>query len=215
MRHATHTTRAYAPHAPKNKQTQPVEKLSPEATEAAFQVIIDCAVKRAEARRNEPSGEARLALVQRNAIRARADLKAVAVDVARGVPYSQAIAAHGFDHLTFTGARLKDNAFGMCFNAAQEIRDKRLGDKCLEAFAKLLEGDTPNVKAVLAGMEHLCGDKWKRGSGEHGGGGGGAHIVYNIQLLHAPRAEKVALQPIECENRARITAEDDVIEVEP
>lgn len=186
-------------------------EMSAEAIAAAYEVLRQNAIRRAEEKRNEPGGESRLALIQRHKIPAREGLAAVCVDVARGVPYHDSLARHGLSHIDFWGGKLHEPAVAMVFGAAQEMRDGQLAQKCLGAFGKLLEGDTPNVKAVLAGLEHLSGDgKWAKGGGGVGHNNGGAQIVYNIQLLHAPKAERVA---IGCENGARNEPIAEVIEI--
>ena len=132
---------------------------------------------------------------------------------AKGIAYQTALEIAEIDHIEFSLKRRQDNAIGMIFSAAQELRDGQLQQKCFSAFSRLLEGDDPNVKAVLAGLEHLTSDgKWKKNSSS-GGGGGGASTVYNIQLIHAPRADRVSLGADKCENRARIAEALEIIEV--
>ena len=202
----------------KKQQNKSAAELPTEEVAKCFEGLRQLAVIRAEEKRNEPQGERRLALVQDTASHAQIDgiegLMRVCVEVARGTPYHQALEIGGVDHITFSLLKRKHLAIGMIFSASQEIRDGNLQQKCLSAFSRLLEGDEPNVKAVLAGLEHLSGDgKWRKNSGSGGGGGGGAPTVYNIQLIHAPRAERVAVGADECKNRARIADALEIIEI--
>ena len=177
------------------------------------------ALQRARDKRNEPGGEGRVALLESYAPRARAEdarLLAVIVDLAGGVPYHDAIAAHGLTHVEFMLGKNTHKEVGLLWTAANEMRDENDLQRCRTAFAKLLEGDAenpPNVKAVLAGLEHLGGRKWQKGGGAEGAGKGGHNIVYNIQVLHAPRAAAVIGAGGECENSARIADDADIIEV--
>lgn len=177
------------------------------------------ALQKAQDKRNEPGGEGRVALLERYALHARANdapYLAVIVDVAGGVPYHDALKAHGLNHVEFMLAKTKHQEIGMIWAQANEMRDANDLQRCRTAFARLLEGDAenpPNVKAVLAGLEHLGGRKWQKGGGAEGGGKGGHNIVYNIQVLHAPRAATAVIGGKKCENSARIADDAEIIEV--
>lgn len=201
----------------KKQQIKKASEITEEELSKCFDALREIAIARAEEKRNEPNGEGRLALVRDVASHARIEgiekLMRVCVEVAKGTPYQQALAMADIDHITFSLKRRQNMAIGMIFSASQEVRDGQMQQKCLSAFSKLLEGDQPNVKAVLAGLEHLSSDgKWKKNQSSSGSGGG-ASTVYNIQLIHAPRADRVAIADAKCENRARIAEALEIIEV--
>lgn len=198
----------------KKQQIEKAKEMTTEEVFTAYDLLKQLAIVRAEEKRNEPGGEGRLALIQNHVPHANIiKMMKVCVMTAKGIAYQTALEIAEIDHIEFSLKRRQDNAIGMIFSAAQELRDGQLQQKCFSAFSRLLEGDDPNVKAVLAGLEHLTSDgKWKKNSSS-GGGGGGASTVYNIQLIHAPRADRVALGADKCENRARIAEALEIIEV--
>lgn len=198
----------------KKQQIEKAKEMTTEEVFTAYELLKQLAIVRAEEKRNEPNGEGRLALLQNHASHANIiKMMKVCVMTAKGIPYHTALEIAEIDHIEFSLKRRQNLAIGMIFSAAQELRDGQLQQKCFSAFSRLLEGDDPNVKAVLAGLEHLSSDgKWKKNSSS-GGGGGGASTVYNIQLIHAPRADRVAIGADECEKSARIAEALEIIEV--
>lgn len=198
----------------KKQQIEKAKEMTTEEVFTAYDLLKQLAIVRAEEKRNEPNGEGRLALLQKHVSHVNIlKMMKVCVMTAKGIPYQTALDIAEIDHIEFSLKRRQNLAIGMIFSAAQELRDGQLQQKCFSAFSRLLEGDDPNVKAVLAGLEHLTSDgKWKKSSSS-GGGGGGASTVYNIQLIHAPRADRVAIGADKCENRARIAEALEIIEV--
>lgn len=175
--------------------------------ETAYDALRELALERAKARENEPMGKWRVSLLEKSHFPASTIMRVI-VGIGRGLPYQRLLDESGVDHIAFELAKSKDRAAALVYEQAKRIRDGRTAERAQTAINTLLEGDSPNVKAALAALQHTSGWNKNEDGGTHGGGG--AKIVYNIQLLHAPKAQ-ISLP--QCKNGARNAPEAEIIEI--
>lgn len=133
----------------------------------------------------------------------------VALAVANGVHYTDALDKNGLTHLQFTAIRLKDRDFFAFFEAAKSVRDCRTAANAQIGLNRLLteDGCGLNAKAVMFALERLDRKTYGKPTDEGEGGRGGAKTIYNI-VINNNNA-----QP--CGNLATTTAENPTIDVNP